>query len=201
MLRLRSWLKQFDANAEPDNPEKQAESRKAQADCDEFAQDQEAQKEVDKKTDWDLSKDEEKELKKLYRKACRLCHPDMVAPEHIEAASKMFIQLKDAYETGDLKRVRKIASQVKAGLFEADDSPGRTDEERKENLCARIAAMREALEKGRADLDAMTNSSTYQTASESEDWEEYFEERAQLLDAEIETLEEEVIANQAPQNE
>jgi len=55
-----------------------------------------------------LSQAEQKELKDLFRKACKRCHPDAVAGEFKEKARVIFIELKMAYEQNDLERVREI---------------------------------------------------------------------------------------------
>lgn len=192
LLKLRMLMRQFTAQAAEDDPEKWEEFKESRKDYEDFSRDQKVQNEVDKKSDWDLSADEEKELKKFYRKAARDCHPDRVPPEHVDAASAMFIQLQDAYEAGDLETVRKITRQVEMGIFEPNNIEGRSEEEQKENLRERIAAMRETLDKARSDLEAVKVSATYETISETEDWDGYFAERGALLDDEIVNLEDEL---------
>ncbi|MBK7560888.1 MAG: DnaJ domain-containing protein [Chitinophagaceae bacterium] len=54
----------------------------------------------------ELNEDEQKELKQKYRKASKLCHPDVVSEEQKELADKLFAELNAAYASNDLKRVR-----------------------------------------------------------------------------------------------
>ena len=55
-------------------------------------------------------KDEELvELKRLYRKASLICHPDRVAEDQKEKAQQMFEELHEAYVMNDIRKVRLIA--------------------------------------------------------------------------------------------
>ncbi|WPC10980.1 hypothetical protein LEQ04_09980 [Riemerella anatipestifer] len=47
-------------------------------------------------------------MKKEFRKATVLCHADKVADEFKDAAQRIFIDLKEAYDTNDLKKVSEI---------------------------------------------------------------------------------------------
>ncbi|EIW4941193.1 molecular chaperone DnaJ [Salmonella enterica] len=49
-----------------------------------------------------LSADERSELKRLWRQASRLCHPDVVADELKEKAHQMMVQLNQARQNADL---------------------------------------------------------------------------------------------------
>ncbi len=174
--------------AAKDDPGKEADYQKAQQDFEEFQQDQEAQQEADSRTEWELSEEEQRELKKLFRSASKKCHPDMVSAEHQQAATEMFRELRDAYDEGDLVRLRKLVKRVEAGLFDVEDDQDDNAERKKERLKAKIEAIREALEKTRREIDIMKQSSTYRTMVENDDWDAVFEEQAELLNQEIENL-------------
>ena len=169
-------------------PEKQTAYDQASRDFEEFQRDQEIQKETGARTKWELSAEEQTELKRLFRKGSKLCHPDLVPAEHHSAAAEMFRQLRKAYDEGNLERVRQLVERAAAGLFEATDEDGDTDERRKERLRARIAGIRESLEKTRANIFEIKRSATYQTMTEHADWAGLFEGQAKLLEREIETL-------------
>ena len=48
-----------------------------------------------------------------------MCHPDKVADEFKDAAQKIFVDLKAAYEANDLKKVSEILSNLERGKFKA----------------------------------------------------------------------------------
>lgn len=75
-----------------------------------------------------------------------------------------------------------------AGLFEDPSEAGDSDNRRKERLKARIAGIREALQKARANVQEIKCSVTYRTMTESTDWFALFERQAEVLDQEIESL-------------
>jgi len=61
-----------------------------------------------KDSQWNLTNDEEIELKDLFRKASKCCHPDMIEDELEDEAGATFHELKSAYNQNDLSRVREI---------------------------------------------------------------------------------------------
>lgn len=187
LLKLRMEARQRRAEAEPEIPEAREEYEQARRDYERHRAEEEARREIGEKADWDLSEEELQELKRLYRSASKRCHPDAVPEEHVEAATAVFRELNEAYQSGDLERVRRIAERVAAGLFETEGE-GEAPERRKESLRARIAAVREALMRTRADLKTVKDSPSYQRATEIEDWEAYFEEQGRMLDEQIERL-------------
>ena len=180
-LRLLEWQIQT-------HPEKQTDFDQASRDFDEFQRDQEIHKETDTRTKWELSGEEQKELKRLFRKGSKMCHPDLVPAEHHDTAAQMFRDLRKAYDEGDLARVRQLQRRAEAGLFEAADNAGDSDERKKERLRARITGIREALERTRTRVDGIKHSSTYQTMTEHPDWTGLFDRQVKLLDQEIENL-------------
>lgn len=182
-LRMRVLERQMKSNTD-----KRSDYDQASRDYEEFQRDQEIQKEADARTKWELSAEDQTELKRLFRKGSKLCHPDLVPAEHHDAAAEMFRQLRKAYDEGNLDRLRQLVNRAEAGLFDATDETGDTDERRKERLRARIAGIRESLEKTRANIREIKRSSTYQTMTEHADWAGLFENQAKLLDREIDSL-------------
>jgi hypothetical protein len=193
LLKLRMRMLERRMKTEP---EKRPEYDQASRDFEEFQRDQEIQKDVDARTKWELTAEEQTELKRLFRKGSKLCHPDLVPAEHHDAAADMFRQLRKAYDEGNLDRLRQLVKRAEAGLFDATDENGDTDERRKERLRARIAGIRESLEKTRANIREIKRSATYQTMTEHADWADLFESQAVLLDQEIETLATELVDSQ-----
>lgn len=56
----------------------------------------------------ELNEIDKKELKLLFRKAAKLCHPDIVAEENREQAHKIMQELNEAYNKQDLPKVKSI---------------------------------------------------------------------------------------------
>jgi len=183
LLRLRMLLREREAAA---NPAKAAEYQQAQQDYDSFQQDSAIREEEDARTKWELSEDEQQELKSLFRKASKKCHPDLVPSEHQAAAAAMFRDLSEAYEKGNLVRVQQIAAQAEAGFFTSSD--GATAADQKASLQARVQAVRAALEKVHAELAAVQQSAACRVMSQHPDWDTYFQSQATKLDQEIKRL-------------
>ena len=51
----------------------------------------------------DLSEEDRNELKRLWRQASKLCHPDLVADDLKEEANRMMVQLNQAKQRGDVE--------------------------------------------------------------------------------------------------
>ena len=64
-----------------------------------------------------LTDEDQKELKDKYRKASKLCHPDVVSEDQKEIATKLFAELNTAYEMNDIVRVREILQNLETGHF------------------------------------------------------------------------------------
>jgi len=57
------------------------------------------------------------ELRVLYKKACRLCHPDIVPKNIQEIAEKIFKNLNEAYNLGNIKEVEYILLSLENGIY------------------------------------------------------------------------------------
>jgi hypothetical protein len=182
-LRMRMLERQVQTH-----PEKQTDYDQASRDFDEFQRNQEIQEETDARTKWELTGEEQKELKRLFRQGSKMCHPDLVPAEHHDSAAQMFRDLRKAYDEGDLARVRQIQKSAEAGSFQATDNASESDDRRKARLIGRITGIREALERTRTHVDGIKHSSTYQTMTQHPDWSGLFDHQTKLLDQEIENL-------------
>ena len=104
----------------------------------------EEQKEEEKKN----QENEKRELRDLYRKLVHRLHPDL-HPEQTEWEKELFLKVQDAYEKGDLEKLRELAQQLEAGM-PADAVNNETTEEWEERvnqLKEEIANIREEIEK------------------------------------------------------
>jgi hypothetical protein len=183
LLRLRVLLREREA---AEDPAKAADFAQAKHDYGNFQQERATRDEEDARAKWELSEDEQQELKRLFRKVSKKCHPDVVPLAHQAAAAAMFRDLSEAYEKGDLVRVQQIAAQADTGIF--NESAEATVADQKASLQARVHAVRAALEKARAELTAVQQSAAYRVLSQYPDWGAYFQTQAVKLDQEIERL-------------
>jgi hypothetical protein len=186
-LRMRKLLRESKSK-----PEKKSSYKQAKKDFEDFKKEQETRREMGARTEWKLSEEEQKELKRLFRQGSKLCHPDLVAAEHKEPAARMFMELRKAYDEGDLLRIRHLVERCEAGLFDSTQSDSDQSERKKQRLRAQIAGIREALDRVRQDIQTIQESNTYQVMTQQPDWEALFAQQAELLDQEIEHLSEEL---------
>ena len=135
-----------------------------------------------------LNDKEKKELQSLYKKAARLCHPDIVPDELKEKAHELMQKLNDAYSKKDISKVKEILHSLQNGTsFEVSSE---TIED-KELIRAKIKEYLKNIETIKSEIKEIKEDDTYQTIAELDDWDEYFEELRGGLEAEKERLEEE----------
>ena len=155
------------------NPEEYAEAVKDEEEYDK-------QVEIEsEKTIYKLNDDQRKELKKAYRQASQICHPDRVNEEMKDIAQEIFIQLNEAYKKNDLAEVQRILSELKQGMFK----PRSETVSKAEQLRVIIQILKHKIEKVEQEIFAIKDSEDYQTISAIDDWNAYFEEiKAQLIE-------------------
>ncbi|WP_216081723.1 DnaJ family molecular chaperone [Citrobacter sp. MGH 55] len=136
-----------------------------------------------------LSPDERNELKRLWRQASRLCHPDVVADELKEKAHQMMVQLNLARQNADLAAIRALLTQLQSGLepMMASDRLNNLDHLRQKIQQLRIQI--DALMKEIAGLEA---ENAWRLATSVRDKEAYFAEQERALAELRDTLETQV---------
>ena len=156
-----------------DNPEEYAEAVQDEQDYNEHI-------EIElEKTIYELNDDERVELKKAYRQASQICHPDRVSEEMKDIAEAMFIQLNEAYRKNDVAEVKKTLSELKQGIFK----PRSETVSKVDQLKVIIQILKQKIERAEQEIFAIKDSEDYQTISEIADWNAYFEEvKAQLIE-------------------
>lgn len=156
-----------------DNPEEYAEAVQDEQDYNEHI-------EIElEKTIYELNDDERVELKKAYRQASQICHPDRVIEEMKDIAEAMFIQLNEAYRKNDVAEVKKTLSELKQGIFK----PRSETVSKVDQLKVIIQILKQKIERVEQEIFAIKDSEDYQTISEIADWNAYFEEvKAQLIE-------------------
>ena len=143
---------------------------------------------------FELNDDEKKELKKLFRKAARLCHPDIVTKELQDQAHEITAQLNEAYAQKDLNRVKKILDMLENGIYfdTASDKLENT-----EKLKHKITELREKVTIITEELEAIKADETFNTIEDIDDWDAYFNEVRENLEKEYRELQN--IENEQPE--
>jgi len=136
----------------------------------------------------DLNDDEKKELKLYFRKAARLCHPDIAADNIKEKAHEVMQQLNEAYSKKDISKVKEILYALENGSGFKVSSETIED---KELLKEKIEKYNKNIKDIESELEEIKEDETYRTIAELDDWSEYFEELKNGLESEKEKLEEE----------
>jgi hypothetical protein len=145
--------------------------------------------EIIKEERFELDEDELKDLKQSYRKASKLCHPDLVPDELQEQALKLMQELNEAYGKKDLKKVHQILSMLEngGGFNIASDSISN-----KELFRAKIEELRIKIDEVSDEIEEIKTDETFTTIQELDDWDEYFDKVKEELDEEKERLETEM---------
>lgn len=125
-----------------------------------------------------LSDEDEKKLKKAYRKASRLTHPDIVADAFKEEATKIFVALNEAYKRKDLAKVEEILKGLESGVAFAYASDEINDVE---VLREKSEILRKKIEELKEELGVLKESETYVVISSTADLESYFLELRDAL--------------------
>jgi len=139
---------------------------------------------------FELTDEEKTELKKKFRKSSLLCHPDKVSDEFKDAAQKIFIELKQAYDSNDLAKVKEILENLETGNYFRPLSETVSENEL---LRKAIAKLRDQIKTLEAELITIKQSETYKTVSEIDNWDKYFNTMKKRLQKERDDLEYELI--------
>jgi mono/diheme cytochrome c family protein len=182
-LRLRQlyWQRQAERREATDaDREAHAQAR------DDYADYQQSREEVEQMPAAPrLDPDQQAELKRLFREACMQCHPDRVTEPDQAQAGALFIQVRAAYQQGDLHTLRRLHRQLKSGRPFADPVTVLTEGDQ---LRRRVAQLRLEVERLLAVLKTLHAHETYRTLASLADWDRYFAEARQRLAEDIERL-------------
>jgi len=137
------------------------------------------------KVHFELSDDEKKELKTKFRKASILCHPDKVSDELKDTAQAIFIELKSAYESNDLKRVSEILQQLEEGNLFKSKSQTISEKEKLKSLVFELTRKITEIEK---EIKTIKESETFISITSIANWDEYFQKTKEILQSELNSL-------------
>ncbi|QMI04421.1 DnaJ family molecular chaperone [Citrobacter sp. RHB25-C09] len=133
-----------------------------------------------------LSEEDRNELKRLWRQASRLCHPDVVADELKEKAHQMMVQLNLARQNADLTTIRSLLMQLQSGLEPMMASDRLNNLHHLQQKIKQLRTQIEALLKEIAELEA---ENAWRLAASVRDKEAYFAEQERTLAEIRDTLE------------
>ncbi|WP_122893465.1 AAA family ATPase [Arcobacter peruensis] len=133
-----------------------------------------------------LSHSDKKELKKLYKKAARLCPPDIVTDTLKEKAHEIMQALNDAYSKKDINQVKQILLSLENGTSFELSSDNIND---KELLKSKLKEYKQTITELKNDIEEIKSDDTFITISSLDDWDKYFEELKNELLKEQEILE------------
>lgn len=180
ILKLRKQKFRFD----------KSKYEEAEKDESQYKQQVKAEKE---KFIFDLTDEQKIELKKKFRKATVLCHPDKVNDKFKDDAQKIFIELKDAYDKNDLKKVSDILNHLETGSYFKSRSETITE---KDLLISAIAKLRHQISVIMNEIITIKDSDTFKIIVEIKDWDEYFSSTKEKLKREFESLRKEIGNNE-----
>jgi len=160
------------------NEKKQDEFYEAKRDYDDFQYTYETTKE---EKIFDLTPEEKQKLKSKYRKASKLCHPDIVSDDLKEKAEQIFKDLKKAYEQNDLNKVNEILENLEKGIF-ISKSDSINEKENLKNILNGLIIKRDNLIKI---IDNIKNTNTYKIIIKIPNWDKYFSETKEQLEKEL----------------
>ena len=165
------------------DPSKKETIHQAQKEYDEFNQQYE---EIKSKQVTYLSDEDKELLKKNFRKACQLCHPDVVADEFKNEATRLFTELQQANESNDLLKVNEILALLENELKFPTKSEKVSDKDRLKLL---INHLRIEVQKVEEEVIKIKESEIYKHVTTIGDWDVYFLHLKKQLEQEAISLE------------
>lgn len=171
-----------EAKEELENDEDAQEYEEFEEDYQEFSYEYENAKKQDR---FELNEEEKAELKRLFRKASKLCHPDIVADELREQATAIMQQLNDAYGKKDLKKVREILYNLENGITFDIASDTINDKVR---LKEKIKDVRERMDALKEEIEEIKSNESFTIIQEVDDLDSYFDQLKSELQEEYERL-------------
>ena len=131
-----------------------------------------------------LDNDQKTKLKKHFRKASVLCHPDKVCENNKKEAQEIFIKLKQAYDKNDLKKVKEILKELQKGSFKSNSDT--TSEI--ENIKKLINQLKQKTKNIINEIISLESSETYLEIIKIKDWNKYFKKKKKQLKKEYKDL-------------
>lgn len=154
----------------------------AKKDYEEFTKDYNISK---KEKVYELTETELKEIKEKYRKASKLCHPDVIMEEHKDIAHRIFTELNQAYRINDLLKVSEILEDLKKGFMfstKADTA------NKKDSLFKEIERLKNISLQFENLIIQIKSSEAFLKIPSLNSWDKYFEDKKLQLKEHLENL-------------
>ena len=119
----------------------------------------------------ELDVEEKEDLKKLFRKASKLCHPDIVSDEHKEKATEIMKELNNAYSSRDIEKIKDILYSLENS---SDFRVFSDTVEDKDLLKSKIQNIRSRIEQLDQEVQELKKEEAVQIMSEYKDLKIYF---------------------------
>ncbi len=177
---LTERLKLYE-NIRDKNPDQEFEFQKTQEQYEKFYQQWEH---IPKESKTNIDEETRHRLTFAYRKASKLCHPDLVDEQIKETAAKIFVQLNKAYIENDVETVEQILHQLENGLLE----PEETIMKEQKKLSTKINQLKNEIMLLKKELESIQDSSTYSFIARLENWDDYFAQNREKLMIELNEL-------------
>ena len=125
-----------------------------------------------------LTETEKQELKLKYRKASKICHPDIVADNQKDKAHKIFTELNSAYEMNNLEEVKIILESLENGELLINKTDTASE---KIVLQLQLKKIKIKISELETDIKKLITSETYLKILNIEDITQYFEKKKDEL--------------------
>lgn len=120
----------------------------------------------------DLSEEDLKDIKAMYREASTLCHPDSgkCVFEDKKEAAEVFSSLNQAYKANDIQAVRDILTQLRKGTWQ-----GVNEQDELALLRTQLTTLEHRYQSLLRDLELVKTNEPYRTIEKMDDWDVYFQ--------------------------
>jgi hypothetical protein len=141
---------------------------------------------------FELSDVDQRNLKKLFKKASKLCHPDKMNPQYKNIAQDIFNKLKKAYDNNDINTVLKIIEELENGnlIQEAND-----EYLEKNSLYYFIFELNNSISNIEIYISEIKQSESYQNIIKIDNLDNYFDKLKKELTEELSTLNSEIMTS------
>lgn len=137
-----------------------------------------------------LAESERHELKRLWRQASKLCHPDLVDDSLKAEATTLMVRLNQARQRGDLATVRSILTRLMQGQQPMLASSRLND---LEPLRQKIAEIRLQIRTLILELSGLEKEGAWQLVTTLRDQEGYFQQQEKAMSNTVRTLEKQIV--------
>lgn len=134
-----------------------------------------------------LDDKQKKHVKTLYRKACKLVHPDIVSDELRGKAHDFMVEVNAAYQAQDIARLESVLFQIENGGEMPSFSAALSN---RDALLNKIAEIKVKCASVQEELSQLESSEGYLAIlSLGESWDDYFVQKKRELEALVKELE------------